>query len=273
MLRPEHQPELASAGPGLRVTVLGVTGVVGTDRRLVSLPGERCRLLLAALACRADRNTPTDLLIDALWGEQPPRSSYANLQTYVWRIRQALSAAEPGGGERLVYQSGTYRLHLDANSCDLLELQALHRRAVDSIRQTARLPDALPLLDRAYALWSGRPFSVVAAQRSTTVAGEQHRCEELYLRLCEDRFDVALDCGAAVDVVSTLRRLISEFPLRERLHALLMRALADRGEQASALVAYRDARAVLARELGAEPGPELRRLHLKLLRPAPAENV
>ena len=54
--------------------------------------------------------------------------------------------------------------------------------------------------------------------------------------------------------------------LRERLWRLLVLALYRCGRQADALAAYRRARAVLAGELGIEPGPELRALERAVLR-------
>jgi hypothetical protein len=62
-----------------------------------------------------------------------------------------------------------------------------------------------------------------------------------------------------------LRGLVAAEPLRERLHALLMTALARDGQQAGALAAYQAARRVLVDELGAEPGPELQRLQQQVL--------
>lgn len=54
-----------------------------------------------------------------------------------------------------------------------------------------------------------------------------------------------------------LERLVAQHPLRERMHAQLMRALYASGRQADALEAYRRARRILSDELGLEPGPEL----------------
>jgi hypothetical protein len=71
-------------------------------------------------------------------------------------------------------------------------------------------------------------------------------------------------------VIADLRRLVGDHPLREHLYALLMRALYRASRQGEALAVYRGARAVLVRELGAEPGAELRRLHEQILAGVPA---
>ena len=63
-----------------------------------------------------------------------------------------------------------------------------------------------------------------------------------------------------------LERLVAEYPVRERLWRLLVLALYRGGRQADALAAYQRARAMLAGELGLEPGEELRELERAVLR-------
>ena len=53
--------------------------------------------------------------------------------------------------------------------------------------------------------------------------------------------------------------------MRERLWALLMRALDEAGRRAEAFEAYALARRTIAEELGVEPGSELQRLYAELL--------
>ena len=62
-----------------------------------------------------------------------------------------------------------------------------------------------------------------------------------------------------------LVELVRAHPLRERFSAQLMLALYRSERQAEALAAFTAARRVLARELGIEPGPQLRQLHARIL--------
>ena len=68
--------------------------------------------------------------------------------------------------------------------------------------------------------------------------------------------------------MAELTHHVAEHPLREQLVAQLMLALHRSGRQADALATYRSTRERLVRELGAEPGAELQRLHTEVLRTA-----
>ena len=72
----------------------------------------------------------------------------------------------------------------------------------------------------------------------------------------------------AVDLATIAARLD---PTSEAAHRALMRGHAELGEVASALRAFETYRANLAEELGADPSPETRKLHLQLLRGAPPD--
>ena len=72
------------------------------------------------------------------------------------------------------------------------------------------------------------------------------------------------------EVAGELTGLVGEFPLRERLAALLMTALYRCGRRGEALAAYDATRRVLAAELGLDPGPELARLQVQVLADDPA---
>jgi hypothetical protein len=71
-------------------------------------------------------------------------------------------------------------------------------------------------------------------------------------------------------VVAELFPLVAEHPLREGLRELQMIALYRAGLRAEAFAVFQDARRVLDRELGIEPGPGLQEIHQRILRSDPA---
>jgi DNA-binding SARP family transcriptional activator len=98
------------------------------------------------------------------------------------------------------------------------------------------------------------------------LAREGARLEELRLVAVEGRIEADIELGLAAEAAGELEALAGEYPVRERLWRLLVLALYRCGRQADALAAYRRARAVLAGELGIEPGEELRALEQAVLR-------
>jgi len=104
------------------------------------------------------------------------------------------------------------------------------------------------------------------------LALEAARLEDLRVAAVAGRIEADLDLGLHAEVTGELEGLVVEHPSRERLWRLLVLALYRDERQADALAAYRRAREMLAGELGLEPGEELRRLELAVLRqevPAP----
>src|SRR5207244_10007456 len=75
--------------------------------------------------------------------------------------------------------------------------------------------------------------------------------------------------GRHEEVLAELRTRLAEQPLRERLSALMIKALYLSGRQADALAVYDTTRRALADELGVEPSAELRQVHLAVLRRDP----
>src|ERR1700758_4758158 len=58
----------------------------------VEIAGAKRRALLARLVLRANEVVRTELLVDELWGERPPRNAAAALHTHVSRLRKTLGA-------------------------------------------------------------------------------------------------------------------------------------------------------------------------------------
>ena len=115
--------------------------------------------------------------------------------------------------------------------------------------------------EEALALWRGIP-ELPDGRRGTS---EKTRWIEGHAALVEDRADALLATGRAAEIIGELEAAVADAPLRERRWGQLMLALYRAGRQGEALGAYQRARALLADELGVDPGPELRRLEAAIV--------
>ena len=96
----------------------------------------------------------------------------------------------------------------------------------------------------------------VGDQDSEALDAAVTRLDRLRLAALEDRFDAEVDLGHGAELVAELTDLVAAHPVRERLVAALMRALAAAGRDTEALFAYERTREALADLLGVDPSPE-----------------
>lgn len=244
--------------------MLGPVEATG-DRGAVALGGARRRAVLAALLFATGRAVPSDRLVEAVWAE-PPRSAGANIRTHVTGLRRALrEAGEPA--ERLAGGPAGYLLRIWPGELDLEVFEEQARRGEQALYH-GDAAGAANHLRAALTLWRGRPLEGLDV--GAPLEAEVARLVERRLAVLEQRAEARLRLGDADALIPELRALVTGEPLRERLWALLMRALSGAGRQADALDAYTRARHVLAEELGISPGEELRELERRILRGEPA---
>src|SRR5262249_19123352 len=93
---------------------------------------------------------------------------------------------------------------------------------------------------------------------------ERQRREDAYLAALETLAALARSVSDLVASEQYLRRTLATDPFRETAHRALMRTLADQGSYAAAVLAYRELRARLHRELNAEPDAETATLFQQL---------
>jgi DNA-binding SARP family transcriptional activator len=225
------------------------------------------RALLAALLLKANQVVPVGEISDVLWGPSPPSSGRVTIQSYVKRLRRVLDGV---GDARIGTVPGGYLIKVETGELDVSRFDV----AQDVARKAVRRGDwelAAAELRQGLSLWRGEPLADV----ESPLLAQRHLpwLVEMRLRALEARIDADLWLGRHADLIAELRQLASAHPLRERLHALLMLALYRDGQQGEALAAYQRARRALIEELGAEPGPELRRLQEQVLNADPALQV
>jgi len=239
-----------------------------------------------ALALDAGEVVPTARLVDALWGERLPADPGNALQAVASRLRRALAAGGPDGADLVKARPAGYVLAVDRDAVDAHRFERLAARGRAALAAGAAR-EAAAALAAALATWRGPPLAGVADVVDDAVTrGHAARLAELRLAATEDHAEAQLALAAGGDerglgaaAQAELARLAAELepvvtanPLRERLQALLMRALYGAGRQADALAAYRRAREALA-DLGLDPGPELRRVERAVLAQDPALTV
>ena len=221
----------ARYGRPMRFRVLGPLEVDAGDGPL-PLGGPKQRAVLANLLIRANQVVPADILIDAVWGEEPPEKARNTLQTYVSNLRKSL------GDGRLEGRPPGYVLLLEPFELDASRFDALLR---DAKKQLPVDPGvALADLDDALALWRGPALADLGDQPS--LLAEAARLNELRIEAQEDRIEGLLSIGDQATAIGALELLLADHLLRERLWALLMLALYREGRQAEALGAYQRAR-------------------------------
>src|SRR4029450_14099141 len=71
------------------IRVLGPVEVTGPGG-VAPLVGARQRAVVGLLALKAGTLVPQWRLVDALWGDRPPRTAVKSLHSHVARVRQAL---------------------------------------------------------------------------------------------------------------------------------------------------------------------------------------
>jgi DNA-binding SARP family transcriptional activator len=248
----------------LDVRVLGPVELWARGHR-VDLGPRRQRFVLAVLALEANRLVPVDRLIDLAWPGGAPRTAQHAVHVCVSRLRAVLAGARHGAGDVEIDTRGDgYALRADPDRIDAGRFLELLERAGTSEDDQRRIV----LLDEALALWSGPALSGAAPPE--TRERLCYRLEEARLTAIEDRFDARLRLGQHRAVLAELAELAHAHPGRERLLGQSMLALYRSGQAGPALTVYQQARARLAEEVGLDPGAELVRLELAILRNDPS---
>ncbi|MDR7252286.1 DNA-binding SARP family transcriptional activator [Nocardioides sp. BE266] len=249
--------------PVLNLQVLGELTAT-RDGAVVDLGGRRQRAVLAGLAMQRDQVVPADRLVDCVWGDHPPANANGALQAYVSHLRKRLepdaSARQRGG---VIARAGPgYVLRLEQDAVDAWAFE----RDVESAAGQAPA-DAVCTLDTALRSWRGPAYADYAGE--PWAEAEIARLTELRGVARERLLGTRLELGEAQLVIGELEALVKEDPLREERWRLLTLALYRAHRQAAALESLRRARAVLADELGVDPGPALRALEAEVLAQSP----
>ncbi|MFD0006342.1 BTAD domain-containing putative transcriptional regulator [Streptomyces sp. NPDC127178] len=235
--------------------VLGPVTAWDAEGNAIDLKGPRHRSVLARLLVAKGHVVPVSRLVDDLWRDDPPAEAVGAVRTFVAALRRALEPDRPPRtpARLLVTDGPGYALRAAKGAVDAWRFE-------DSVTAAGALPakEAAVRLDEALGCWRGPAYAEFAEQEWART--ESRRLTELRLHAVELRAEALLALGLADRAAADLRAHAAEHPWRENAWRLLALALYRTGRQADALDVLRRARALLAEELGIDPGPGLRSL-------------
>jgi DNA-binding SARP family transcriptional activator/tetratricopeptide (TPR) repeat protein len=236
---------------------------VWRDGQEIPLGWARQRSVLAVLLMDLNRPVSVARIVDAVWGELPPRDARNAVQTNISRLRRVLEP--PAGTDQpgvLALTESGYLLSGDPAQVDIAAFDR-HLAAAYDLHQSGDLPTAADEVELALDLWRGEPFSGLDGP---LINAERQRLAQRRLDASALRTTIMVARGLYSRAITELARLVVDHPLEERLHATLMVALYGSGRRADALAVFEGIRQRLAEELGADPGPVLSESHQRILR-------
>ncbi|KAB8194130.1 hypothetical protein FH608_018300 [Nonomuraea phyllanthi] len=243
--------------------ILGPIEVRTSHGRPIALGRRKQRVLLAALLLNTGKAIPSRRMLDWLWGERAPATAESNLYTYISALRKVL-----GSPSRIEAGSNGYVLRVMPGEVDVTlfeDLAAQGQQALDAGRHDV----ALERLTRALGLWRGESV-LEDLPLPAPLRCEAARLEQLKATVMDASLEARLALGQHAEMLADLEALARRDPLNERLRAQLMLALYRCGRRADALAVYQSARTTLAAEVGIDPGPDLVRMHQRVLADDPA---
>ncbi|CAM5695110.1 MULTISPECIES: AfsR/SARP family transcriptional regulator [Streptomyces] len=252
--------------PAVRFGLLGPLRIT-RDGHPIHVPADKQRTVLAMLIAHRGRVVPVRTLTEEVWGSAPPRSAVPNLRTYIMQLRRLLRPLDRPERIRLTTGRGGYTLDIADHELDSARFEALSEKGR---RAAARqdMTEASQAYRSALTLWQADPLEDVP--QGPVLRGIAVELGENLVNAFENHIAAELALGEGASLIEPLRRIIRRHPLRERLRSQLMVSLYRSGDAAAALTAFTDARGVLRRELGMDPGPELLETHQAVLRRAPS---
>jgi predicted ATPase/DNA-binding SARP family transcriptional activator len=206
--------------------------------------------LLSLLALHAGRELSRSWLAGTLWPDSSEERARYNLRRDLVELRRALG---PEAVRLIATTSRTLSLDLNGAAVDLLAFDEAIARA------SRRIPprEGEEALREAVALYRGPLLEGCGEEWVTTPrAARAAACESALDRLA----GFAFARGEPGEAVRWLREAERLDPFRDSVQRDLMRALAEVGDLAAALLVYRGFCDRLHRELSAQPSPETIRL-------------
>ncbi|QSB04046.1 BTAD domain-containing putative transcriptional regulator [Natronoglycomyces albus] len=244
----------------MKFGALGPITVWDDQGRELTVPGVKVRALLAMLLIHRGQVVSVDKLVDALWGHAAPGDAAAVLRTKVTHLRRVIDQAGGNGRSTVLWRSPGYVLDVAAQAVDFEEFAAI----IASARKEQYARGTVEYLSWGLSNWRGEAFGEFRDELFAKAMVAQ--LEEQRIEAIEERAEARLELGDPAWLTSELAEVTEHYPLRERLHAVWMRALYQQGRQNEALEVYAKLAHRLREDMGLDPSPNLAALQQSILR-------
>ena len=210
--------------------VLGSIEVVENGRGPIALGGPKQRTVLAHLILRANHLVPTEVLIDQVWGEEPPRP-FGTRSRPTPRTCAKRSDTKARGKRAATSFAPTQRGSMQSASSRSFAMRGASSYRREGGRGCVRSRTgsvARPCLRRS--------------RRRDVASGPRRPGSTTKLAALEERIEAQLTLGELGEVIGELEGLTARHPLRERFWEQLMLALYRSVVRPRRWVRYRRAR-------------------------------
>ena len=212
------------AGGGVAVALLGPVEIGPAGGVMTPVAQPRLRVLLGLLGVAEGRVVTAEALVDGVWGEEWSPGRERNLHALVYQLRRRLAAPGAGRAGRGWPGRGPGTGWLWGRGSWMWRCSGTWRGGAGRRRGPGTRPGRGSCSGGRWGCGGGRRWRT-RRRCARGWPGRRARLEEARLAVVEERIGCDLALGRHGEVAGELAGLVAEFPLRERLAALLMTAL------------------------------------------------
>jgi DNA-binding SARP family transcriptional activator/tetratricopeptide (TPR) repeat protein len=214
----------------------------------LALPKRKSQALLAYLAAGPSPTQPRDAITTLLWADTPREQARNSLRQTLFLLRRALAPIRP----LLRTEGDAIVVDRSVMDVDVIEFERLARA------------EGAAALEQAAARYGGDLLAGLRIEEAAFedwLAPRREQLRALALGVLQRLFERQRKRGEVPGALQTAARLLTLDPLQESVQHAVMQLHAGQGNAAAALRQYESYHATLRRELGREPGRDVRDLY------------
>jgi DNA-binding SARP family transcriptional activator len=214
--------------------------------------------LLKYLTAFMDRSVTQSELIEILWDQEAVNNPAGALKTQLHRLRTALDVlALPEGTELIVSFAGTYAFNSSLEY--IVDAVQFDKNFAQSKRSDISEKEQIFFIKKAFEMYQGSFLKNSGSEKWVIPIRVYYH--SIYLRVVHRLIDALFLHKHYAELINICRRALLIESADQKIHMLLIKALAALGDRDAAKKHYRYVMNVLYNEFGVNPEPELKELY------------